>query len=406
MYNNLRAFLYNPSHTDEADLVKNILSSWEDGYALSLIPTNFPNHIVEEAIIRIDPNEVINLEDGTIAKRDLAIADSENLAAVVLTSGTVSRPKPVELSFDSMHESVNSFYRFTNLAKDAKWLCILPPHYIAGLNIFAKCFINNSEIVYHSSFDVERIRNEIETSQVEAMSLVPTQIEKLIENKVDLSPLHTVLVGGAQASEKLKQLCFDLKINIHFTYGMTETWGGICHDGVFFDNTEGRINDGILEIKTTSIMTGYRHDFGMTSSRFTQDNYFVTGDRAIMEGSKLKILGRADEVINSGGIKVDPIQVENAIRNTNIEQSFVICGTKNDSLGDVVTIVFENSLPPNFAIADFRKSLKALLPSTHLPARVAIIDSFYTGESQKIRRGKISNDCVIKQDYFEENKTK
>lgn len=393
MYNHLRAFIFDSAQRPNS-IVNAIFNTWDQGHAVSVLPGNYPSSLLDEFIIKVDPTQVVSTSN-VISERKLAIVETPDLAAVVLTSGTTAKPKPVELSFESMQNSVNALYEFTSLDTSDSWLCCLPPYYIAGLSIFARSYINESELVFHESFDIERIRADIKS--VQAISLVPNQLLKLLDAKIDLTSLKTILVGGSSVHKNLLSRCEGL--NIHLTYGMTETWGGICHDGAIFPNSYARIVQGEIEIKTSSLMSGYRHDFPLTQSRITSDGWFRTLDRGELVDNRLNVFGRADEIINSGGIKIDPHQLETTIVNLIPIDEFIVCSTQHEILGECVTLCVLSKDADLVDISKLRSDLKKDMPSTHLPLKIATIDKFIKNQNGKLNRKQISKFCNIVQEY-------
>ncbi len=380
-----------------------MFSSWENGIGVVIISVNQPRVLIEKAIVRCDPNDVFDLSTNEKTVREVAIVETPDLAAVVLTSGTTSDPKPVELSFRSMENSVSATYQATGLDKNATWLCCLPPYYIAGLSIFARCFVNQSRLIFHETFNVDRVAQALKNENIAALSLVNSQLKQLLAAGVDLSDVQTVLLGGSAIDDDLMRQCTEKNINVHRTYGMTETWGGICHDGKLFDNTQARINaDGIVEISSTSLMSGYRHNYPATISRITSDGWFVTNDRGTLENNVLTILGRADDVINSGGIKVDPETIEVLLRAAYPEHSVWVCATDHETFGQCVTACFlsSESLP---TLHDIRNTLSRNLPSPQLPLRLATVNSAPMTDSGKIRRSQLSADCTVIEEHTSQN---
>ncbi|HMS24175.1 MAG TPA: AMP-binding protein [Acidimicrobiia bacterium] len=395
MPSHLRAFLFDPTKASGSTLIENVFSSWNNGDAITVIPSTYPQSLIDASIIRCDPSDVHDLASGEIHRRELAIVETPDLAAVVLTSGTTADPKPVELSFASMKASADALYEMCDLSSDDVWLCCLPPYYIAGLAIFARCFSTDSTLVFHEHFDVTRVEDSLKNESITAISLVSSQLHKLLDAKIDLSGLKTVLVGGSAVRSELIDTCSQQGIAIHQTYGMTETWGGICHDGILFDNTQARISDDIIELSSTSLMSGYRHDYPATLARITPDGWFRTFDRGKIQDGRLHVLGRNDDVINSGGIKVDPLSLEAKLHDLYPEHAFIVCATPHKNLGSCVTLCFHGSTSDLPELEDIRKRLIEYVPSTHLPLRLATIDQLPFSETGKVKRSATAQLCTV-----------
>lgn len=392
MSNHLRAFLFDASHADGESLIDGVYKQWDANNAICLLNKNQPLPQLEKAILRADPNEVDDLS-GSISKRKLAIVETPDLSVVALTSGTTSDPKPVELSFKALMSSANSLYRAANLNSDAKWLCCLPPYFIAGLSIFARSWVNQQRPIFHNSFDIEKIENEVKAESFDAISLLPNQLKKLLDAEIDLSKLQTILIGGSSIDFDLQNRVLNLGLKAYFTYGMTETFGGICLNHKLIDNTEAEIVEGQIYLHSGSAMSGYRHNQRLTFHKITADGWLATGDLGTYDDGVLNVTGRIDDLINSGGIKVEPEMIERALHSAGY-MNVVVIGTQHKTLGSCVTVLTteKNNLP---AIDQLRENLRSILPSTHLPIRIATSKDFTGETSTKINRKQLASNFLI-----------
>lgn len=404
MYQHLRALIYDPSHSSGAALYKYIFETFDNGQALSVILATQPKSIIEKSIIAIDPSEVIDIQTNDSTRRSLAIIDTPDLASVVLTSGTTAKPKPIELTYFGLHSSVESIYKMCNLSKEDIWLCCLPAQYIGGLAIFARSWVMGSQVHFSPLFDPEIISKTIRENGVTITSLVPAQLKMLLDSKTDLSSLRTVLLGGGKIDSELVEQAKNLGLEIYTSYGLTETWGGINFNGNFIENTKGRIQNSMLEIKSDSIMAGYRHDFIQTSQSFTPDLWFQTKDLASLENDSLEIYGRSDDLINTGGLKVDPVPIENLLGKILVDNSFAICATRHKKFGQAVTLcieTIETNADLEIDLNAIRNQLLEFIPKNQLPVRLATIESIPKTTSGKIKRKDLEDRCKIIMDITE-----
>jgi len=128
----------------------------------------------------------------------------------------------------------------------------------------------------------------------------------------DLALLQTfdaVLVGGAAAPPALVEQARAAGVRVVTTYGMSETCGGCVYDGVPLDGVGVRIAGGVIELGGPVLASGYRLDPAATANAFV-DGWFRTTDLGVLHDGVLEVLGRADFVINTGGVKVAPAAVE------------------------------------------------------------------------------------------------
>ena len=230
----------------------------------------------------------------------------------ISTSGSTGAPKEILIPASAMIYSARNANEFLGAKPGDRWSLLLSPEHTAGLNVLVRSIELGTSPV-----------TENETAEFTA--IVPTQLfralngdEKLLTH---LQKCRAVLVGGAHADEKLLEQAKFAGINCVTTYGMTETSGGCIYNGVPLPGVEFRIGETI-ELKGP-----------MLARVELNDGYFVTSDLGKIENGKLVVLGRADDVINSGGKKVSLSKVENALG-----EAFAAFGTDNQEWGSSLNI--------------------------------------------------------------------
>ena len=380
----LRAFLYDSSHQELGQLIQNIYESWAAGIGVAVIDATQPQHLIDTAIVAIDPDEVVS-RDKTYS-RPLAIFEEPQISVVSLTSGTSSTPKAVVHTPESMRNSVDAIAQVLILDSNDSWLLCLSPQFVAGMAVLARAFILRQNVHAFDKFNIAGIAEIIETQKSNLISLVPTQLKMLLDAQVDLSNFKAILVGGAGTTNDLIDRCEELNYKVYKTYGMTETFGGICHDGITFPNTTARENDGQIELNTTSIFSSYRHNEELTRSRFTNDGWYKTGDLGTAHNEyQISITGRADDIVNSGGVKINPVEIENILRKY-INTPFVVGGKDHEKWGQALSIVFENDVPKDATLQTIRTLLSNDLDNKYLPLQTATVEAFQKTTSGKVKR--------------------
>ena len=151
------------------------------------------------------------------------------------------------------------------------------------------------------------------------------------------------------------------------------------------EDFQTRVVDGLLEIKAKSAMLGYLN----APSPFTEDGWFKTGDEVLVDGEYFRILGRRSEMINVGGQKVFPAEVESVIQEMPDVEDVAVTGEVNPMLGNIVKARVK--LSSGESSTDFKKRLRAFckgkLESFKVPQKVEIIDHMLTGDRfKKMRR--------------------
>lgn len=236
----------------------------------------------------------------------------------IATSGSTGAPKEILLPAKAMLTSAESSNKYLGAKSGDIWSLLLSPEHTAGLNVLVRSIALGSKPVTQS-----------ETADFTA--IVPTQLFRALNGDDELlkhlQGCRTVLVGGAHAEEKLLAEAKSQSINCVTTYGMTETSGGCIYNGEPLPGVEIRI-DETIQIKGP-----------MLAKVPLEDGFFVTSDLGKIENGKLIILGRADDVINSGGKKVSLSKVERALG-----ESFAAFGSENSEWGSSLNIATSGSM--------------------------------------------------------------
>ncbi|MGH3341233.1 MAG: AMP-binding protein, partial [Propionibacteriaceae bacterium] len=236
-------------------------------------------------------------------------------AVVVATSGSTGVPKGVVISRAALRASVEATH--TRLGGAGDWALALPPFYIAGLNVLARACVGGTRAVPVRSdlSDLTAVAGNL--SERRYISLVPAQLGRALQRSevtAALAGFSAVLVGGGPTDVNLVERARASGIKVVTTYGMSETCGGCVYDGqpipgVAVDLTE---DDQIL-IKSSTLFAGYRLRPDLTAEVFI-DGRFHTRDRGRWDAGRLVVLGRLDDVVITGGHKVDLADVEQAVQ--------------------------------------------------------------------------------------------
>ena len=239
----------------------------------------------------------------------------------------------------------------------------------------------------------------VEKYKVQILPVTPSFINLLLISEeyknFDLSSLEVVTYGTEVMNKfTLERFCEVFpKIVLKQTYGLSEV--GIMStksensDSLWVkvggDNFDTRVVDGMLEIKSQSAMLGYLN----ADSPFTEDGWFKTGDLVEQKGEYIKILGRQSEIINVGGQKVYPLEVENEIIKIDNIEDCLVKGEKNMLMGQIVVAIVK--LVNEEDLVDLKKririALKDKLESYKIPQKVIIQkDDLYNQRFKKIRK--------------------
>ncbi|MBU3642539.1 MAG: AMP-binding protein [Candidatus Nanopelagicaceae bacterium] len=243
---------------------------------------------------------------------NLATALAQGWDVSISTSGSTGAPKEILIPASAMIFSARNSNLFLGAKPGDRWSLLLSPEHTAGINVLVRSIELGTAPVS-------------ETESADFTAIVPTQLFRALNGDEQLlkhlQGCKAVLVGGAHADENLLVQAKNLGINCITTYGMTETSGGCVYNGEPLPGVEIRIGETI-EIKGP-----------MLAKVPLTDGFFATSDLGKVENGKLIILGRADDVINSGGKKVSLSKVEYALG-----EQFAAFGSENSEWGSALNI--------------------------------------------------------------------
>jgi O-succinylbenzoic acid--CoA ligase len=280
---------------------------------------------------------------------------------VVETSGSTGEPKRVVLSRTAMRASADATH--ARLGGPGQWLLDLPPTYVAGLQVLFRSVRAGTEPV-SAAADL--------TGERRYVSLVPTQLTRMLHDPAALRGFDTILVGGARLDPALRTRAEQAGLRVVATYGMSETCGGCVYDGVPLDGVEVAIDDdGRIRLGGPVVFDGYDGQPELTAE-VRQDGWFVTADLGrVDEHGRLEVLGRVDDVVVSGGVNVPTGVVAARLREHPGVHDAAVLGVPDDEWGQAVVAVVDGEVP----LDELRSWVGAAHPRPWAPRRVVHLDA-------------------------------
>lgn len=272
----------------------------------------------EGPAVQIAPDGSFDLIPAVQLGRD--DGSERDIAAVVLTSGSTGTPKRTMLSVEAL--AASSVGTAMALRGEGQWLLALPPNYVAGLQVLVRSLFAGTRpwaMDLSGGFTPEAFTEAARelTDNVRFTSLVPTQLSRLLDNPTAetltvLRRFNAILLGGGPVNPVLLEAARGAGLNVVTSYGMSETCGGCVYDGVPLDGVHLDIRDGRVWLGGAVVAEGYLDDPARTQAAFAVEEvdgepvrWYASGDLGEFDaGGRLRVLGRSDDVIITGGLKV------------------------------------------------------------------------------------------------------
>ena len=407
-----------------------------------------------EIIVPIAPHEDTREVAANLARRIPARASGRSVGVdmVLRTSGsTTGTGKLVGVSMDALVASARATHK--RLGGPGIWVLALPAYHAAGVQVLVRAAVAGTHVFNaykEGGFDPQHVAQVIDAACAAAAdcdagssfdddavsscaggaggeaegtlaaddsgracpvytSLVPTQLRRALDDEQlrgALARLDAVLIGGAAADAQLLEQAKAAGIRVVTTYGMSETCGGCVYDGQPLPGVSMDVDQatGAIWLSGPMLATGYLGDEERTRRCFVSRpdsqageparRWFITSDRGQIVDGRLQVLGRLDDVIISGGIKVEPGPIEALLALNPLVSECAVVGLPDLQWGQVVTAVVVPASMPGLGrvdegaiLAQIRVYLEQKLSGAQCPKQVLLADALpYKGIGKVDRR--------------------
>lgn len=309
-----------------------------------------------------------------------------SVAVVLRTSGSTGAPRDVMLSAAALRASALATER--RLGGPGDWLLALPADHVAGLQVVLRALAAGTA-VHRMAPGPFRAGSFIAAAAAmpaggrRYVSLVPTQLARLVDDDAGLAALRAfdaVLLGGAAIPRALLTRARGADVPVVTTYGMTETCGGCVYDGVPLDGVSVRVDDdGRVRLAGPVLAEGYLDRPDLDAEVFAVDpdgtRWLRTRDLGRLAEGRLTIVGRADDVVVTGGVNVAPQPVEDLLVTLPGVREACVVGVPDDEWGQAVVAVLVGDPPP---LDEVRALVAAHLGAASAPRRLVVVPALPT----------------------------
>lgn len=316
-----------------------------------------------------------------------------DVALVLATSGSTGTPKGALLTAAALRASGAATH--ARLGGPGAWLLALPAHHVAGMQVLARSVAAGTTptvLDVSAGFDPAALPGAVAAMPAgrRYTSLVPTQLVRVLAHAgatAALASLDAVLLGGAATAPSLLDAALAAGVPVVRTYGMSETCGGCVYDEVPLDGVQVRLDAGRVLLGGPTLASGYR---GLPDHpAWAQPGWFRTDDLGELQDGRLRVVGRADDAITTGGLTVVPQVVEAALAaHPGVAESAVL-GLPDAEWGEVVVAAVVPAAGAAPTLAELRTHVTAAVAGHAAPRRLHLLDALPTRGPGKVDRAAL-----------------
>jgi len=299
-----------------------------------------------------------------------------DISLLIATSGSTGTPKEIGITSAALLASARASNKYLKASKGQTWSLLLPLTHIAGINVLVRSIELESEPI--------DLRNHVGAyPHADFTAIVPTQLFNALNGDADLlshlKNAQAVLVGGAALSEELRSQAIASGVNIITTYGMSETCGGCVYSGEALDG----VNFELTENQRIKISGAVLADVEK------ENGWYLTQDLGKIVDGKLKVIGRADDVIISGGENISLSAIESELNKKYPQLLVAAFATSDSKWGQALHVAVQTQ--DESVKAQISQALVTAMGNHAKPKSVILLDKL-----PEIGVGKIDRNSLAK----------
>ena len=300
------------------------------------------------------------------------------------TSGSTGPAKAISISRAAMVASAKLTQRALDLKAGESALLCLDPNYIAGKMMIVRAFVTGMKLLA-----VEPSLNPLDklhiNTQVDFVALIPAQLTEILHSnsRDSLNGIKNIIIGGAPLNEQTRKMAAQIRAQLYSTYGMTETVSHIALQAVNGDSA----SEYFKSLPGVKISTDERGCLRIKTP-FEGEEVTTNDIVEIKNTNEFKWVGRFDNVINTGGVKIFPEKLESEIQNVltamQVSNRCVVSSLPDPLFGEKVVLLIEGKL--SFPVDRLMASLQEVLPRYHVPKDIITNATIIATENGKVNR--------------------
>jgi O-succinylbenzoic acid--CoA ligase len=300
------------------------------------------------------------------------------------TSGSTGLPKSILIARKSMVASAKLTQQALDLKTGENALLCLDPNYIAGKMMIVRAFVTGMKLLAVEP-SLNPFQKLLRHEHIDFTALVPAQLTEILkaDSRSRLDEIRNIIIGGASLNERTIEMVSEFQAHIFATYGMTETVSHIALQPI----------NGRFESEYFKVLPGIKIDTDergclLINAPFLSEKIATNDIVEIKNPTEFKWLGRADNVINTGGVKIIPekleAQIQNVFNSMQIPNRHIVSSVSDAQFGNKLVLLVEGNMP--IAVEKVRSALQEVLPHLHVPKQILVGAIFVMTENGKINR--------------------
>lgn len=368
------------------------------GVTVTPIETGLPAGERERAIEAAGPDHSLGPEDGLAgpAGPDLPAAEwgESQVVCRILTGGSTGAPKAIALTRANHFMSAVGSALNLGVTPDDRWLCSVSLSHVSGFAILIRSAIYGTGFLIEDRFDPASVRDSIASGGVNALSLVPTMLSRVLADGPVPGALRFALVGGGPVPVELIEGAIRAGLPVVPTYGLTEACSQVATStpegarrlpssaGLPLPATEVRTVEGEIEVRGPTVSPDAAND----------DGWLATGDLGRLdEDGHLFVEGRKDRLILTGGEKVQPVEVEAALLSHPAVAGAAVLAVPDREWQQAVVAVVVASPGERPDEEQLREFCRSMLPGFKVPKRIVLRDRIPVNRAGKTDYAALSD---------------
>jgi len=304
---------------------------------------------------------------------------SEDDFIKVNTSGSTGKAKTIELSKNTLIQSAKLTAEFLDVKKDMNALLCLSAEYIAGKIMIVRAFVSGLNLIC-----VEPDGNPLKNIQrkIDFAAMIPLQVANSLKSeKEKLENISKLIIGGGRVDPKLHQRIINFPNEVYATFGMTET---ATHIALKKLNTENP-NEHYKCLSGIEISETINHCLQIDAAHISNQPIKTNDIVTVFSETEFEIIGRMDNIINTGGLKISPEELEQKISSF-IDKNILITSLPDEELGEKMILLIENGKTNLNLLYNLWVELDSHLDKHEIPKQIDFMRAFKYTKSGKIDR--------------------